>query len=185
VTQTPAADSSDAALIARFLRDRDGLAFRDLYRRHTPAVYGLICRLTGGREADAADLLQDTWVRAAKGLGGFRGDAQFRTWLTGIALNCYREWRRAQAIDARADADDDRLSDLEARADTRSAEIGQVVQALPPAYREVLVLHDVEGCTHDQIAEALGIEPGTSKSRLSRARRLFRAWWQHGLPADR
>lgn len=175
----------DAELIARFLQAQDADAFRDLYRRHSPAVYGLICRLTGGHAADAADILQNTWVRAARGMHDFRGAAQFRTWLTGIALNCYREWRRAAAVDAQGSVDDDRLAALEARIDPRRAEINQVVEALPPAYREVLVLHDVEGYTHEQIAEALGIELGTSKSRLARAHRLFRAWWQHDRSAQR
>jgi RNA polymerase sigma-70 factor (ECF subfamily) len=178
------AGGDDAELIARYVASRDGDAFRLLYRRHSPAVYGLLCRLTGGAEADAADLLQTAWTRAAAALAGFRGDAQFRTWLTGIALNCYRESRRAAA--ARRAADHDPIADdaIAARPATASQglAVGQIVDALPPDFREVLVLHDVEGFTHDDIARALGIETGTSRSRLSRARQLFRAWWRDGLP---
>lgn len=175
---------SDAELIRRFVDGRDQVAFRELYRRHTPPVYGLLCRLTSGREIDAADLMLDAWIRAARKLSAFRGESQFRTWLTGIALNCYRESRRdaatagaQQLSDAAADFDA-----LEARVEHRSADIEQVLWALPAHYREVLVLHDVDGYTHEDIGKALGIEPGTSKSRLSRARRLFRVWWRQSAP---
>lgn len=61
-------------------------------------MYGVLCRL-GGRSADASDLMQETWLRAVRHLGLFRGQSSFRTWLTGIALNCYREWRRRHARD--------------------------------------------------------------------------------------
>jgi RNA polymerase sigma-70 factor (ECF subfamily) len=177
------AEASDADLIARFLATRDAWAFRTLYRRHAPAVYGLLCRLTGGRESDAADVLQNAWIRAADRLATFRGDAQFRTWLTGIALNCYREWRRAgRAREAAIDSDPGELSVPDRVTNgVRAIDVAEIVNALPPHFREVLVLHDVEGCTHEDIAAALGIEPGTSKSRLSRARALFRAWWRHGI----
>lgn len=177
------AEASDGDLIGRFLANKDAWAFRTLYRRHSPAVYGLLCRLTGGRESDAADVLQNAWIRAADRLSTFRGDSQFRTWLTGIALNCYREWRRAsRASEAMIDADaaevpvPDRVMN-----GGHAIDVTEIVNALPPHFREVLVLHDVEGFTHEDIAAALGIEPGTSKSRLSRARRLFRAWWHHGI----
>lgn len=177
------AEASDSDLIGRFLANKDGWAFRTLYRRHSPAVYGLLCRLAGGRESDAADVLQDAWMRAADRLGTFRGDAQFRTWLTGIALNCYREWRRAsRASDAMVDADPAELPVPDRITNGGHAiDVAEIVSALPPHYREVLVLHDVEGFTHEDIAAALGVEPGTSKSRLSRARALFRAWWRHGI----
>jgi RNA polymerase sigma-70 factor (ECF subfamily) len=146
-------------------------------------VYGLLCRLTGGRESDAADVLQNAWIRAADRLSTFRGDSQFRTWLTGIALNCHREWRRAtRTADAIDDVEPGELAcpNREA-ASSHALDVAELVHALPPHFRDVLVLHDVEGFTHEDIADALGIEPGTSKSRLSRARRLFRAWWRHGI----
>ena len=138
-------------------------------------MYGLLCRLAGNSN-DASDLMQETWLRAVRHLGLFRGQSAFRTWLTGIALNCYREWRRKHARDlpeangaARAasgsDADD-------------IAAIGIALAGLSPEHREVIVLHDIEGYTHDEIAAVLEIEAGTSKSRLSRARRTFRERWR-------
>jgi RNA polymerase sigma-70 factor (ECF subfamily) len=164
----------DEELIGRVVNRRDEEAFRLLYARHSAPVYGLLCRLAG-RSGDAADLLQETWLRAVRHLALFRGQSAFRTWLTGIALNCYREWRRRHARDAGT-------GDAEARpARSRGADeiaaVSQILAALAPEHREVIVLHDVEGWTHEEIAAALEIEPGTSKSRLSRARRAFRQRW--------
>jgi len=162
----------DDQLIRRFAKGDEG-AFVALYRRYSPAVYGLLCRLLGPHRAEATDLLQDTWIRAAARLGAFRGESHVRTWLMGIALNCYREWRRrhnrtdsVELIEVGADATDERDGDIR-----------RVLAGLPDIFREVLVLHDVEGYTHDEIATLIGIEPGTSKSRLSRAREQFRRRW--------
>jgi RNA polymerase sigma-70 factor (ECF subfamily) len=163
--------AGDEDLIRRFVTARDESAFRELYARHSPAVFGLLCRMAGGR-ADASDLLQEAWMRAAGGLHGFRSTSQFRTWLTGIALNCYREWRRAAR---RAEVESD--SESVTVPDTRGLDVESALGTLAPPFREVLVLHDVEGFTHEEIARAIGIEPGTSKSRLSRARHMFRACW--------
>jgi len=162
-------------LIRRVAGARDEDAFRALYGRHTGAVYGLLCRLVG-RPTDASDLMQETWLRAVRHLSLFRGQSAFRTWLTGIALNCYREWRRKHAREFPADDPDTRPSP--AKWSDEIAAIAQVLALLPYEQREAIVLHDIEGFTHEEIAEALEIEPGTSKSRLSRARRAFRDRWQ-------
>jgi len=120
--------------------------------------------------------MQETWLRAVRQLGLFRGQSAFRTWLTGIALNCYREWRRRHArelpaITADARATPDSASDA-------VAAVNAALAALTAEHREVIVLHDIEGYTHDEIAATLEIEAGTSKSRLSRARRIFRERWR-------
>lgn len=161
-------------LVARIAGRGDEEAFRTLYARHTPAVFGLLCRLTGRRE-DAGDVMQEAWLRAVRHLALFRGQSAFRTWLTGIALNCYREWRRRHSRDP---AGDDRATPIAPARDADTAATVQAVLAqMTPEHREVLVLHDIEGYTHDEIAAALEIETGTSKSRLSRARRAFRERW--------
>jgi RNA polymerase sigma factor (sigma-70 family) len=163
---------SDDELIRRFVESRDESAFRALYARHTPAVYGLLRRLSGAAVSDADDALQDAWLRAATKLPGFRKESAFRTWLTGIALNCLRErWRAARRVDERVPVEP------RAARDDRVLDVADVLDALGAMHREVLVLHDVEGYTHEEIAAVLGIETGTSKSRLSRARQLFRERW--------
>jgi RNA polymerase sigma-70 factor (ECF subfamily) len=166
-------EPADAVLIRHFV-EGDERAFVCLYRRHSPAVYGLLSRLVGPFHAEAADLLQETWIRAAARLEAFRGDSQFRTWLSGIALNCYREWRRRTDRYSHVE-----LGDLAASIDPDpNPDVAWVLEGLPARFREVLVLHDVEGYTHEEIARLIEIEPGTSKSRLSRARDLFRRRWR-------
>jgi RNA polymerase sigma-70 factor (ECF subfamily) len=165
----------DSELIRRVGERRDEEAFRVLYARHTGPVYGLLCRLVG-HSADASDLMQETWLRAVRHLGLFRGQSAFRTWLTGIALNCYREWRRKHARDLPTARVDIRAAPGSSADDI--AAIGLALAGLTAEHREVIVLHDIEGYTHDEIAEVLEIETGTSKSRLSRARRTFREKWR-------
>jgi RNA polymerase sigma factor (sigma-70 family) len=174
--------TTDQELIRRFVVQRDERAFRELYAAHTPPVYGLLRRLAGTAVHDADDALQDAWLRAASNLHAFRHESSFRTWLTGIALNCLRECRRRSARSGDSCAAVPAEPHVSAAA--RSLDVDEVLGALSDAHREVLVLHDVEGYTHEEIAGALGIEVGTSKSRLSRARQVFRDRWR-ATPAPR
>jgi RNA polymerase sigma-70 factor (ECF subfamily) len=162
---------ADEELVERFLRDRDEEAFAELYRRHTRALYNFALRLGG--EAAAADVVQEAWMRAARGLARFRWQSSLRTWLFGVALNCWRETARTPA-EAFADGETDRVGapDPVVRLDLERA-----VAALAPGFRLVFLLHDVHGFTHREIADILGIEEGASKSQLSRARARLRARW--------
>ena len=124
----------------------------------------------GGRAAEAEDAVQDTWVRATARLAEFRGESSLRTWLAGFAINCCRERRRRRDPDgapAPAPSVDDPVVDR--------LDLERAIAALPDGHREVFVLHDLEGFTHEEIAARLGIVPGTSKSQLSRARSALRA----------
>ena len=163
-------------------------AFRTLFGRHTPRLYALALRLLGGRQPDAEDAVQEAWMRAAEGLARFEWRAALTTWLSAIVINCARERMRHWARQ-RADDGGDR-GDAPAGADQVAAVVAPVGQtidleraiaALPDGYRTVLVLHDVEGYTHEQIASQLDIDVGTSKSQLSRARRAMRV--RLGAPA--
>ncbi len=179
---TPAAGAQgalDRVLVAAFLESADEGAFRRLYAAHTPRLYLSLLRLTGGREAEAEELLQETWIRAAAALPDFRWQSALRTWLYGIAINAWREAARA-----RRDAGTCLESIAEelpaarpiADAGAGRLDLDRAVRRLPEGYREVLVLHDVEGYTHEEIASLLAISPGTSKSQLSRARSCLRRW---------
>lgn len=86
----------DRALVESFLETRSEKAFRTLFRRHAPRLWGLVLRLTAGRESEAEDAFQETWLRAVRGLPGFRWEAALSTWLCGIAVNCVRERRREE-----------------------------------------------------------------------------------------
>lgn len=162
-------DPEDRALVARYLTRRDEAAFRDLYRRHTPALWGIVLRLVGGDDEAAREVVQETWVRAASGLAAFRWESRLATWLTGIALNCAREARRQpHAVPITREAE------IPAPLG-EGIDLARAIDALPEGYRQVLVLHDVEGRTHEEIGGLLGIEAGTSKSQLHHARRRMRA----------
>jgi RNA polymerase sigma-70 factor (ECF subfamily) len=158
----------DSSLIAAFLAGRSEEAFRRLYEAHTGGMYALALRLLGGRDRSfAEDVVQDAWVRAITRLAGFRAESSLRTWLCGIVVNCCREALRNPSFVEEADpgvpAPGEDALDVE-----------RALQRLAPGFRAVLVLHEVEGHTHEEIGRMLGIEAGTSKSQLSRARAALR-----------
>ena len=159
---------SDEELLDAFLRDRSDRRFLALYDRHAPGMYALACRLMGTREADAADALQDAWMRAISRLAEFRGESSLRTWLCGFVVNCCRERFRQPLFEPMADT----FATPE-RADL-AVDLERALQSLADGYRAVIVLHDIEGYTHREISLALGIDEGTSKSQLSRGREALR-----------
>ena len=164
----------ERGLVRRLVERRDPAAFAALYARHTPVLYAVALRLSGNA-ADAEDHVHDAWVRAVEGLGRFRFEASLRTWLVAIVLNRIREAARervALTLDAIAEPAGPDLPPLPHGVDALDLE--RAIAALPGGYRTVLVLHDVEGFTHQDIAAMLGIDPGTSKSQLARARRRLR-----------
>lgn len=173
---TADAQASDRELAARLLDGRDEPAFRELYRRHTPPLYATALRLSSG-PPDAEDAVHDAWVRAVEALGRFEWRSSLRTWLTSILLHRLREMARQERRTLPLDDD----APLAAAAPppplphgVDPLDLERAVAALPAGYRQVLVLHDVEGFTHEEIAALLEVEPGTSKSQLSRARRHLR-----------
>jgi len=167
--EVPAPDD-DAVLVKAFVSARDEAAFRALFRRHTPALFRLALRLLGGDPAGAEDAVQEAWIRAAERLATFRFESALRTWLSGFVVNCCREARRrvqeASPDEAAAPAADDDPAP--------ALDLDRALLSLADGYRQVLVLHDVVGLTHREIARQLGIEEGTSKSQLFLARRALR-----------
>jgi RNA polymerase sigma-70 factor (ECF subfamily) len=168
-------DAEDRELVARFLATRSDEAFLRLYDRHTPALYRFAARLAGGSGAEPAEIVQEAWVRALTRLDEFRWGSSLGTWLCGIALNRARELRRGGARD-RAIVE---LVEREPRTvgppeSAWSRAVEHAIAGLPDGYREILLLHDVEGFTHAEIARHFGIADGTSKSQLHRARLALR-----------
>jgi len=164
---------TDAELAQQILRVGDEAAFRALYRRHTPALYQFVLRILGGSEMDAEDVVQETWIRAVAGLARFRWESSFRTWLTGIGLNRSRKHLR-RGSRAEHEALDAVEPEVAAPEGAERVDLEQAVRLLPNGYRAVLVLHDVEGFTHEEIGRSLGITPGTSRSQLHFARKTLR-----------
>ena len=170
-------EKTDRVLVKRFLRAGDEAAFRALYRRHTPALYLLALRLAGGSEADAEDAIQDTWIRACRMLAGFEWRSSLRTWLAGILINRAREITRERRRRNEEELPDELPVRIAAR-QGQAIDLEQAIARLPAGYRHVLVLHDVEGYTHEEISRLLEINVGTSKSQLYHARKAVRAMLQ-------
>jgi len=166
---------SDDHLIAAILADGNECAFRDLYRRHTPRLYLFVLRLLGGSETDAENVVQEAWLRAVEALGRFRAESSFSTWLLGIGLNLSRNHLRKTQRWA-AEALPEPLTVQQPPIDhVQNIDLERAIASLPNDLRAVLVLHDVEGMVHRDIAQSLDIAVGTSKSRLSQARRILRS----------
>lgn len=170
--------AADRELVERFLKDRDEQLFRELYRRHTPLVFRLARRLLAGepRSALAAeDATQECWLRAVRSLDGFAWRSALSTWLAGIVIRVCAEARRTPATVHGIDEQLETLLPpaLDAAVFDR-ADIERLLAALAPGYRAAVILHDIEGFTHEEIAAALGVSPGTAKSQLARGRRALR-----------
>jgi RNA polymerase sigma-70 factor (ECF subfamily) len=160
--------------------DRD--AFDELVRRTFVDTFTLARRLMGNEE-DARDVVQESYLRAWRAIGKFRGDAQFSTWMYRITANAsvthLKKRRRHQheVIDEIHEPVDTRPEAQPAIAAEASDDLGRIVVALddlPPKLRQLVVLKDVYGLSHEAIAEELGISVAAAKVRLHRARRKLR-----------
>lgn len=174
-------DDDLAAVVGR-AREGDGAAFDEVVRRTYADAYTLAYRLMGD-EDDARDVVQDAYLRAFRGLGRFRGDARFTTWMYRIVANC-----SATSLGSRARHRHDELGDDLGLADDRSdhdpeacaagaadrAVVAEALAALPERLRLVVVLRDVYDLPHEAIAAELGISETAAKVRLHRARKKLR-----------
>ena len=163
-------------LIARVLSG-DSAAERELYEAHVDRVYRLAYRMTGD-DSLAQDCTQDAFVRVFDRLGEFRGDAALGTWIHSVAcsvvLNALRKVRR---IRGRELPEEEALNvghqPRAAEPDLRRR-LHEAIDRLPDKLRMVFLMHDVEGYTHEEIGDTLGVPTGTSKAQLSRARARLR-----------
>lgn len=176
LNRPPASRPADAAAAdVALAASGDAHAFERLYRSHVARIHTLARRMIDADEAD--DVTQDVFVRAWEKLGTFRGESAFGTWLYRLAVNVIlarresvgAERRRHEPTDAALDDVAGRASEPHAGLDFEAA-----VERLPDGARQVFVLHDVAGYTHEEIAERLGIVAGTSKSQLHHARMALR-----------
>lgn len=175
--------NDDAALVARAVQG-DARAFEALYRAHADRIYGLCWRLCNGDEAKASQYAQDAFVRAWENLAGFRGDSQFSTWMHRLTVNVVlgdsRLLRRWVTFEDAINDDQpgEMLSEHPQQQIGDRMDLERALARLPPGARTVLMLHDVEGYQHDEIAQLTGIAVGTSKAQLHRARKLMKEWLQ-------
>jgi RNA polymerase sigma-70 factor (ECF subfamily) len=167
---------SDAELIDRVLAG-DPDAERALYDAHVDRVFRLVYRMAGDLDR-AQDWVQETFIRAFEKLADFRGESALSTWLCSIAMSVsLNGLRKVKRFREREVSLDDALpvgfTPREADPDLKTR-LAQAIEDLPEGYRAVFVMHDVEGFTHEEIGRALGVQPGTSKAQLFRARAKLR-----------
>lgn len=176
LTPPPELPIPDIEPVVRRAQAGDVEAFAALYHEHAGRIFALALRLTGERRR-AEELTQDAFVRAWERLDTFRGASAFGSWLHRLTVNVFlveirstkRRERRIQAVEF-PDALErpTRPDDPESRMDLEKA-----IAALPPGARAALVLHDVEGFRHEEIARLTGVAVGTVKAQLHRARGLL------------
>ena len=174
----PSAEACEDAALVRRAAAADIAAFEQLYRRHHARMHGVIARLVGQAGSRAEDLTQETFVRAWQALPAFRFESAVSTWLHRLAVNTALMELRSRRGRPGMDDDEDALESVPSADTAGNAMLGRdlerAVATLPPRARAVLVLHDVEGWKHEEIAAELGMAVGSSKAQLHRARHLLR-----------
>lgn len=167
---------TEAQLVEAVLNG-DARAERTLYDAHVDRVYRLAWRMAGD-ETLARDFTQDTFVRAFDKLGEFRSESSLATWLhriaTSVILNGLKKVRRIRGREITDEALPEISSDRREAEPDLKLRLARAIDGLPDGYRTVFVMHDVEGYTHEEIGAALGIQSGTSKAQLFRARARLR-----------
>ncbi len=165
-------------------------AFRELYDKYSGRIFAVCYGKIGNRE-DAYDLVQETFIKAFRSLDGYRGDAQFYSWVYRIAMNCCMDFLRKKQRRGKREtlSEDVDQSDENKRKGTTlvsldnpmmnvdAAELGErileAIHGLTQEHKEMILLREVEGMSYEEIAELLGIQKGTVMSRLFYARKLL------------
>lgn len=159
---------SDDVLLAA---QGDVEAFQRLYHLHIRQVYGLALRLCADRSL-ANDLVQEVFVQVWQKLGSFRGEAKFSSWLYRVATNiCLTELRKQNRWFAKFNFGDNAPSEQFDEGALDISQLDKLILKLPEQTRQVFVLHALQGESHQQIADWLGIAVGTSKAQFHRARK--------------
>ncbi len=165
--------------LARRAARGDMAAFEEIYRLHHRRVYSLCLRMTQNA-AESEDLAQEVFVHLFRTIDSFRGESHFTTWLHRMTVNQVlmhfrrRKRRRTESLNDTETFAQVASRDACATPSADSLALDAAIAELPPGYRAVLILHDVEGYEHEEIARLLGCAAGTSKSQLHKARLRLR-----------
>jgi RNA polymerase sigma-70 factor (ECF subfamily) len=169
--------ADEAALVDAVRRGEPG-SREALYHRYKRRVFALAVRIVG--QSDAEEVAQEAFIRVFRGLPKFRGEAALGTWIYRLAVNAALSHRARRANTRETDADDEAAADRVLAVPPESGDaalrkrLERALAALPVGYRTVIVLHDVEGLEHEEVAAILGCHVGTSKSQLHKARARLR-----------
>lgn len=179
------ADLDDDAALVEACRRGERRAMEALYHRYKRRVFGLVTRIVG--PGDSEEVAQEVFVRIFRGLSRFRGDSQLSTWIYRLSVNASLSHVTRRP---RHDADEEALANVPAPQTSGkdpwvSQRLERALLSLPAGYRAVLVLHDIHGMNHDEVADILGCHVGTSKSQLHKARARMRELLGPALAAER
>ena len=179
----------ELAVIRRVQRG-DANAFEYLVAAYEKNVYNLALRMTGSPE-DAEDMAQEAFLKAYSSLDSFRGDSKFSVWLyrivSNVCLDFLRRQKKRQSFSLSMEDDDGEETELELPALSRLPEeelekkltrdaVRRGLAQLPEDARQILLLREIQGLSYEEIGETLGLEPGTVKSRIFRARKKLCAF---------
>ena len=182
--QQPETEPSEAQLIERAKRG-DAEAFQSLYDKHKRRVYSLCLRMTANT-AEAEDLAQEAFLQLFRKIATFRGESAFSTWLHRLSVNVVLMHLRkkslpvvsleetTQGTEEDSPKRDFGADDIALAGSIDRMQLQRAVENLPPGYRTIFVLHDIEGYEHNEIARIAGCSIGNSKSQLHKARMKLR-----------
>ena len=178
------------ALTVQRVLDGNADEYEKLVLEYQKNVYNLALRMTGDPE-DAADMAQEAFIKAYNSLSGYRGDSKFSVWLyrivSNVCLDFLRAKKRRQTVSLSVTDDDGEDAELDIADESQSPEriferamtrdaVRRGLAALTPEYRQILILRELQGMSYEEIAEVLGLESGTVKSRIFRARKKLCAF---------
>ena len=177
--------ASETQLVARAQQGEEE-AFAALFEMHKRRVYSLCLRMTGNT-AEAEDLTQEAFLQLFRKISTFRGESAFSTWLHRLAVNVVLMHLRKKGLQQISLDEVDSSQDEPVKRDYGDNDrrlmgsvdrisLSQAIADLPPGYRTVFVLHDIEGYEHNEIAEIMNCSVGNSKSQLHKARMKLRDW---------
>jgi RNA polymerase sigma-70 factor (ECF subfamily) len=180
-TETEKTPTTDYALAQR-AAEGDMAAFEELYQRHNRRVYSLCLRMTQN-VSEAEDLAQEVFIQLFRKIGSFRGESAFTTWLHRLTVNQVLMHFRKRSVKLEKTTEEGDTPEQAVMGTENPNQmpvidriaLDKAIAQLPPGYRTVFVLHDVEGHEHEEIARMLGVAVGTSKSQLHKARMKLRA----------
>lgn len=179
-TETVEADTPDFALTQKAALGNIS-AFELLYERYHRRTYSLCLRMTNS-QTEAEDLTQEVFIQLFRKIGSFRGDSAFSTWLHRLTVNQVLMYFRRRSVKNEKTSESGEMPEQTVSGTENPRKmpvldriaIKNAIVQLPPGYRNVFVLHDVEGYEHEEVARKLGISVGTSKSQLHKARLKLR-----------
>jgi len=167
--------------LCRLAAKGDLAAFEIIYQRYHRRTYSLTLRMTGS-QTEAEDLTQEVFIQLFRKIGSFRGDSAFSTWLHRLTVNQVLMHFRRRSYKNEKTSEDGEMPEQTVHGTANPNKmpivdriaLKKAIAELPNGYRNVFMLHDVEGFEHEEVARHLGISVGTSKSQLHKARLKLR-----------